>query len=284
MNRPSFGESGTAFVVLSWNSEAYIEQCVRSILALSCRELGVWVVDNGSTDGTRAIISEIAASDDRLHPIYESRNLGTTLSRNKAIRAIPRRMDYVCVLDSDTVVNQRAFEVMALALADESIGVVGPTMMNSNGDVQLSGRNLPTLGIKIGKAIPVCDVSSRAARKEMPNSPIVDGLQDVGYLLSACWFMPVDSLSRVGLLDERIFYAPEDVDWCLRCHKAGLRVVHVHNARIVHEYQRLSHKKIVSKTNVEHVKGLAYFFLKHGYLSRPPQLTTYKTIENKANQ
>ena len=284
MNRPSFGDSGTAFVVLSWNSEAYIEQCVRSILALSCRELGVWVVDNGSTDGTREIISEIAASDDRLHPIYESRNLGTTVSRNKAIRAIPQGMDYVCVLDSDTVVNQRAFEAMALALSDESIGVVGPTMMNSKGDVQLSGRSLPTLGIKIGKAIPLGGISSRAARKEMPSSPIIDNLQDVGYLLSACWLMPVDSLSRVGLLDERIFYAPEDVDWCLRCHKAGLRVVHVHSARIVHEYQRLSHKKIVSKTNVEHIKGLAYFFFKHGYLSRPPQLTTYKTIENKANQ
>lgn len=271
MSRPLFGESGTAFVVLSWNSEAYIEQCVRSILALSCGELGIWVVDNGSTDGTRAIISEIAASDDRLHPIYESRNLGTTVSRNKAIRAIPQGMDYVCILDSDTVVNQRAFEFMALALSDEGIGVVGPTMMSSEGDVQLSGRNLPTLGVKIGKAIPVGDVSSRAACKEMPDSPIVDGLQDVGYLLSACWFMPLDSLSRVGLLDEGIFYAPEDVDWCLRCHKAGLRVVRVHDACIIHEYQRLSHKKLLSRTNLEHVKGLIRFFLKHGYLNKPPQ-------------
>lgn len=271
--RPAFHDAKVEFVVLAWNSEAVIGPCVESVLALECARLDLWVVDNGSSDATPEILSNVAARDSRLHIITESRNLGTTISRNEALRQVAPDADYVCVLDSDTIVNQDAFENMAAALAsDPSIGVVGPTMANSSGEVQLSGRALPTLGIKLGKAFPFGGVSDKASEAEVPSSTVVEGLQNVGYLLSACWLMPRLSLDRVGLLDEAIFYAPEDVDWCLRCHEEGLRVVRCHNARIVHEYQRLSHKKLFSRTNLEHMKGLTHYFLKHRYLMRAPRL------------
>ena len=266
MTRPAFEKAKVAFVILAWNSEAYIKKCLDSVLALRPEKLDVWVVDNGSTDSTSEILADLAASNAALHVITEGKNLGTTVSRNNALKRIDADTDYVCILDSDTIVNQEAFIKLADALADESIGVAGPTMASSSGEVQLSGRALPTLGIKLGKACPFGDVAKRAAESEIPLTPIVGGIQDVGYLLSACWFMPYSALKTVGLLDEKIFYAPEDVDWCLRCHKAGLRVARCHGARIIHEYQRLSHKKLFSKTNSEHIKGLAYFFAKHGYL------------------
>lgn len=270
MLRPSFQDSKTAFVIIAWNSEPFIDKCVRSVLALECRELDVWVVNNGSSDNTGRLLNGISASDSRLHVIAEKENLGTTRSRNEALRQISADTDYVCILDSDTVVNQDAFEKLASTLEDESIGVVGPTMADSTGEVQLSGRCLPTIAIKLGKACPFGNVSVKAAESEKPHTPVVNGLQDVGYLLSACWFMPYESLQRVGLLDENIFYAPEDVDWCLRCHNADLRVVRCYGAQIIHEYQRLSHKKKFSKTNFEHIKGLAYYFKKHGYLFKSP--------------
>lgn len=272
MNRPPFREAKVAFVVLAWNSEAVISPCVESVLALECARLDLWVVDNGSTDDTPGILAGIAMRDPRLHIITEVRNLGTTVSRNEALRMVPQDVDYVCVLDSDTSVNQEAFDFMAATLvSNPTIGVVGPTMADSAGNVQLSGRALPTLGIKLGKACPLGRAAERAAEAERPSAPIVGGLQDVGYLLSACWLMPRVSLECVGLLDERIFYAPEDVDWCLRCHKAGLRVVRCYGAHIVHEYQRLSHKRLLSRTNVEHLKGLAHYFVKHRYLLRAPR-------------
>lgn len=272
MGRVSFKESKTAFVIIAWNSAAFIEKCVRSVLQLDCRELVVWVVDNGSKDATPQLLSAIAREDSRLHIITEEKNLGTTVSRNAALAQVTTDTDYICVLDSDTIVNQSAFEALASALADETIGVVGPTMENSAGEMQLSGRALPTLGIKLGKACPFGGVSKRAADAEKPHAPIENGVQNVGYLLSACWFMPFSTLQAVGMLDEKIFYAPEDVDWCLRCHKVGLRVVRCYEALIVHEYQRLSHKKAFSKTNFEHIKGLMYYFIKHGYLVRSPKI------------
>ncbi len=270
MEQLSFRESKTAFVVIAWNSEAYIKKCVESVLSLECERLDLFVVDNGSTDETPAILAEIEKEDARLHVITEERNLGTTVSRNEALRRISPDTAYICILDSDTVVNQPAFESMAEVLGDETIGVVGPTMANSSGTEQLSGRVLPTLGLKLKKAVPFGKVSEKAHATEKHETPIEDGVQDVGYLLSACWLMTKHTLDKVGLLDEKIFYAPEDVDWCLRCHKADLRVVRCHDAHIVHEYQRLSHKKLLSKSNFEHVKGLAHYFRKHGYVFKPP--------------
>lgn len=270
MTRPAFEKAKVAFVILAWNSETYIKKCLDSALALRPGKLDVWVVDNGSTDSTSEILADLA-SNAALHVMTEDKNLGTTVSRNNALKLIDADTDYVCILDSDTIVNQEAFIKLAGALADESIGVAGPTMASSSGEVQLSGRALPTLGIKLGKACPFGDVAKRAAESEIPLTPIVGGIQDVGYLLSACWFMPYSALKTVGLLDEKIFYAPEDVDWCLRCHKAGLRVVRCYDAQIVHEYQRLSHKKLFSKTNSEHIKGLAHYFAKHGYLIHAPK-------------
>lgn len=261
--RPGFREARVAFVILAWNSERVIGPCLESVLSLECGRLDVWVVDNGSSDSTSQILSGLASRDSRLHVISEAENLGTTVSRNKALRSIEPDTDYVCVLDSDTIVNQSAFDEMAAALvADSSIGVIGPTMANSAGEEQLSGRNLPTVSLKLRKACPFGSVAERAAAEEIPSTPVVDGLQDVGYLLSACWLMPRLSLDVVGLLDEKIFYAPEDVDWCVRCHDTGLRVVRCYRARIVHEYQRLSHKKVISMINIEHSKGLMYYFIK----------------------
>ena len=261
---PAFDEAKVAFVILTWNSERFISACLESVLSLNCANLDVWVVDNGSTDGTVGVLEGITALDSRLHLILEKENLGTTVSRNKAFRMIASGTDYVCVLDSDTVVNQASFDAMVEVLRhNPSVGVVGPSMADSSGTPQLSGRNLPTLSLKLRKAWPFGGVAKRAAAEERPSSPVVDGLQDVGYLLSACWLMPAATLKRVGLLDEAIFYAPEDVDWCARCWDAGLRVCFCPSARIIHEYQRISHKKLFSRTSFEHVKGLMHYFRKH---------------------
>lgn len=154
MERPSFRDSKTAFVIISWNSAAYIEKCVESVLALQCRKLDVWVVDNGSTDDTPEILERIAGRDGRLYVIREGENLGTTVSRNEALRRVAPDTDYVCVLDSDTVVNQAAFECLAAVLADRTIGVVGPTMANSKGRGAALGQGAAHPGHQAWESLP----------------------------------------------------------------------------------------------------------------------------------
>lgn len=262
MNKPV-----VAFVVLSWNSQHYISNCLDAVLCCNSITPLVLVVDNGSTDETSAILQQYEADHSEIICTFLPENFGTTISRNLALKNLPSDANYVCILDSDTVINDQALATMIQILEQNpDIGIVGPTMMNSAGATQLSGRNLPSLGIKLRKAAPLKGLQDEGAQMEVPNTPVVQDMQDVPYLLSACWLMPVSTIDTVGFLDENIFYAPEDVDYCLRVWQAGLRVVRCWNAQIVHEYQRLSHKKLFSKTNKEHLKGLVYYFKKHHYL------------------
>lgn len=265
-------DASIEFVILTWNSERYVRACLESVLGLRARCLRVHVVDNGSVDGTLQILDELAGAHPELSVIREPTNLGMSVSRNIALAHIGKDSDFVCVLDSDTVVNQNAFDTLADVVRDDAtIGIVGPVMSSSLGVKQLSGRNLPTLAIKLGKAFPAVSVRERAAAQEVPSAPIENGLQDVGYLLGACMMMPRKTISMVGGFDEKIFYGPEDVDYCLRVHEAGLRVVYCERASIIHEYQRISKKRLFSSTNIAHLKGLIHFFKKHRYLNNAPR-------------
>ncbi len=262
------------FVVLTWNSEKYIESCIISILAIRAFDIKLHVVDNGSTDRTVELLNIYeAASDGRMNVVRLGRNLGTTLTRNIALRSVGRDADYVCVLDSDTVINENAFVKMARKLdLDPTIGLIGPSMKSSAGIMQVSGRNMPTVSLKIIKSFLFSSISDKALALESPTAPIKDSLQEVGYLLSACWLLPREVLDKVGLLDEHYFYAPEDVDYCMRVHRAGYRVVRDFDAEIIHEYQRISKRKMVSMINLEHIKGLSYYFAKYHYVFHSPSI------------
>ena len=68
---------------------------------------------------------------------------------------------------------------------------------------------------------------------------------------------------KIGGLDEKIFYSPEDVEYCLRVRSKGYKVVHLKNAKIIHLYQRISKKKLISKVNFSHLIGIHYVLKKY---------------------
>lgn len=265
MNLPS---KRIAYVILTWNSAAYINKCLDSIaFAHTTGEFIVYVVDNGSADDTVSIIKSWKHN----HPnvdfelFQNEKNLGTTISRNIAIKKAVEQTAYICILDSDTEINRDAIGKMCHALdSDENIGIIGPVLTGRNGEIQNSGRGLPTLTLKLLKIMPLKSLRKRGEKMEIISKN--DDLTDVGYLMSACWLIRSDVIRNIGMLDENIFYAPEDVEYCLRAWENNWRVVYMNNVQIYHAWQRLSRKKLFSKHNYEHVKGLLYLFWKYKFL------------------
>ena len=268
-------ESSVGFVILTWNSEKYISECLNSLIALCGNGISgnIVVIDNGSSDDTVQRIHQVFRidRDDVEHKLFQlEKNYGTTISRNIGIRYLlecQKKPNYICVLDSDTVVNELAIDNLISVLeSDPSCGIVGPRMHDANMVYQRSGRQIPTLSEKLLKVLPVKSLQAKGTAQETTIPEDGTGSVDVGYLMSACWMMRSDLFAQVGLLDEKIFYAPEDVDFCIRVWKAGMRVQYCYDADILHHWQRLSRKKLFSKHNFEHLKGLVYLFWKHKYL------------------
>lgn len=63
-----------SIIVTSFNIEAYIAQCLDSVLAQTVRDIEVIVVDDGSTDSTRPIIERYAHDDPRIVPVLMEQN------------------------------------------------------------------------------------------------------------------------------------------------------------------------------------------------------------------
>ena len=256
------------FVILTWNSEKVIKACLESIFAMENIDSQVVVIDNGSTDKTKYIISEIRPKNgSSLKLICHEKNFGTTKTRNEALKYIQKfNVDHYCILDSDTVVNSEAFAVMHKEMELHSdYGIIGPQMIATDGTIQVSARTFPTVFEKFCKFMPVNALQKIGEKMEVQT--VQDGTSyTVDYLQSACWLINKKAFEKVGYLDEKIFYAPEDAEYCIRMWRAGWKVAFCPEAQIIHEWQRLSKKKFFSKMNWEHIKGLLYMFRKHRYI------------------
>ena len=80
-----------------YNRERYVAEAIGSVLAQSFRDFELLVVDDGSTDGTRAVVE--AVPDRRVRLVCNGRNLGIPASRNRGLAEA--RGEYIALLDSD---------------------------------------------------------------------------------------------------------------------------------------------------------------------------------------
>lgn len=96
LRRP--GRPTLSVIVPFYDVEAYLAECLDSILAQRGVDLEVILVDDGSPDGSRAIAEEYAARDPRLRVLTRP-NGGLGAARNTGVRAARGR--YLTFVDSD---------------------------------------------------------------------------------------------------------------------------------------------------------------------------------------
>jgi len=258
-----------SFVILTWNSEPYIEKCFESLLdslEKTTYKYEIIIVDNGSTDRTPEILSHYqSAYQQHLKIVFLVNNIGTTVSRNLALKQISG--DYIVILDSDVQVPVGIFEKLINRInTAPNIGMVVPKIFYPSGKWQKSIDQFPTLLHKLNRFFSLRHIEEQESIKESDNK--VERCVD--YAISAFWLLKKEVLEKVGLLDEKYFYAPEDVDYCLRLWRAGFQIYYDPSASIVHHTQEISRGFKLSKAKLEHIKGLFYYFVKHRYFLKAP--------------
>ena len=254
-------------IILSWNSDLQLDRCLSSLLlslAEDFNEYEIFVVDNGSEDKSTAIIEKYTHDNPAIiKPIFLEKNTGTTYSRNLALKQATG--DYILILDSDVFLSPGIFRFLQKKL-DESpkIGLVVPRLVYPDGHFQKSTDNFPTLFSKLKRYLFLKNIE----QKEEKISNIID--QTVDYAISAFWLLKKEIIKQVGLLDENIFYAPEDVDYCLRIWQHGYKIIYIPSCEAIHDAQEISKGFRLNKAFFSHLKGLFYYFIKHRYFIRKP--------------
>lgn len=94
-------------IIPVYNVEKYLRQCLESVANQTLKELEIICVDDGSTDGSRAILDEFAARDERFRIITrEHTNAGAV--RNAAMKVA--KGEYLGFMDSDDYAKPTLFE------------------------------------------------------------------------------------------------------------------------------------------------------------------------------
>src|SRR4051812_12704913 len=103
----------TSVIIPIYNAEQYIAETLLSALAQTHRNIEIIVVDDGSTDGSAAVVKLIAASDARVRLISQP-NRGVAHARNCAIAEA--QGEFIAPLDADDLWHPKKIERQIAAI------------------------------------------------------------------------------------------------------------------------------------------------------------------------
>ncbi len=104
-----------------YNGEGYLRECLDSVCGQTLRDIEIICVDDGSTDGSLAILDEYAGRDPRVRVITQP-NSGAAVARNKGMDIASG--EYLSILDSDDRFEPRMLEKMVEKARNTSAQIV----------------------------------------------------------------------------------------------------------------------------------------------------------------
>ena len=247
-----------SIIILTWNSASHIGSCIKALQSTVKIQALEWiVVDNGSTDSSQLIVEQLLPE---ATIIQNPNNMGVAHARNQGIEASAG--EYVLFIDDDTIALPNAIDKLCEHLDQQpDCAMAGPQLVNHDGTLQTNALPLPSLRIKSRRIInkifriPIQNQYHELIMAQKPFEP--------GYLMGACQLIRRKAINVIGLLDESIFYGPEDADYCFRLKKQGYKIVCLPSVKVIHAHQGKNYDLKRYGLLWSHFKGLIYYWRKH---------------------
>lgn len=105
-----------------YQKEAYVEECIRSILNQTYREIELICIDDASCDKSGDILKRLADEDSRIKIITNDINKGAAISRNIGLETAQGK--YVSVLDADDFADSELIERAVLCCEQNQLDIL----------------------------------------------------------------------------------------------------------------------------------------------------------------
>jgi len=217
------GGPRVSIIIVLYNCADFIGPCIDSMQALSCDDVELVMVDNGSTDGSARLARE--AADRAGIPCVISDlggNRGFARANNRGFKLAGG--DVVLLLNPDTEVYPDMVGELASAFEDESVGVCGcKVYYPDRKTLQHAGGWMRDNGLTMHYGVGEIDEGA------------YDEPRDCPYVTGCALAVRRDVFARAGMFDAGYYPAYfEEADLCLNVRRMGYRVVYVPGARVVH--------------------------------------------------
>lgn len=215
-----------SIVLVCWNNLDYLDPCLASLYEsdLGC-EYDVVVVDQGSTDGSQAMLRE-KYPDVRI--IQNSENVGLAKACNQGIEAT--EAPYVLLLNNDTLVNSTLGDLVRFLDDNPQAGAAGGRLLNPDGSFQAGFANFSTLLEEFLIATHLGELF----KEGYPSHEDTGQIQQVGWISSACLLLRREALDQVGLLAEDFFIYGDEADLQYRLNNQGWPVYYLPDVYTIH--------------------------------------------------
>ncbi len=278
-------------LILNWNGWKDTLSCLESIFNCTYSNFQILIIDNASTDDSLQLIEKWFKDQKQLYlkiidevqalkqeesiPIQESynkqritiiqnnHNYGYAGGNNIGIKYVLKRNDasYIWLLNNDTTIDAAALtSLVNLAESNPEIGVVGSKLLYLNRpDI------IQTLGG--GQFNPVFGMVCQIGNGLLKNDASKFNKIRFDYITGASFFIKVNTIEEVGMLQEDYFMYSEDIDWSLRIKRAGWELVYCPDSVIWHKegasagYQSPMTDYYSSRNNLYIVKRFFAFYL-----------------------
>lgn len=220
-----------SLLLLAHNKVAFTRTCLRALLRTTYPHLELWLINNGSTDATTELFDEVEDQlaprvDWHVHRIEFAENQGAVAGRNAALKHISGT--YCVWMDNDIAATDPSWlqRLVRRATQDPGLALVGPKLVYPK----------PAHTIQCaGCAVTPSGRVQFVGRGEDDRTPEYNCEREVQCLISACWLMRSELVSRIGLLDMAFHPVQfEDIDYCYRARAAGYRLLYYPAVSLYH--------------------------------------------------
>jgi GT2 family glycosyltransferase len=247
-----------SIVIVTYNSTAHVDACLRSLVEFPAQvDREIVVVDNASSDGTAAAIR---ARWSGVRVIDAGANLGFARANNLGMQQSFGPL--ILLLNPDTVVPVGAIDTLVASLdARPDVAIVGPRLVNADGRAELSFGRMMSPVAELRQKFLV-----RGNNGAGPVAMYVESLtrreRAVDWVSGACLLVHRADAEAVGLMDERYFMYAEDVDFCAAVRARGRRVLFTPAAEVIHLRGR-SRATAFEATEQAYRRSQVAFYEKH---------------------
>jgi len=259
---PESGKPIVSALVVSRNSRDDLLRSLRTFYASADVPVEAVVVDNDSSDGSAAAVTD---EFPQTTVLAEGKDVGYGRAANLGLERCSGR--FVLLLSPEVTLDTQCVGKLAdLLLTRPDAGAVGPRLVYPSGRLDPDARRafpIPSTlfyqTVGLSKLFPR---SPRFARYNMGHVPESD-VHEMDAGTAACLMLRRSALDRVGFFDPRYFRFGEDLDLCYRLKLGGWKVFYLPTASAIRNVKPASSAREREMSYEKHRAMWTYHFKHH---------------------